>query len=66
MRPGWRLKKARGPGGPAGVPDGTYSRDYAYVPGIGDRDECNGREPVRLRSARRPLALPPLGGPPPR
>lgn len=41
---GWRLRKARDPGGPGGTPDGTYSLDYEYRPGAGDLDECNGRE----------------------
>jgi hypothetical protein len=45
-RPSWRLKAERDPGGPGGRPDGTYSRDYEYVRGLGDLDECNGREGV--------------------
>ncbi|WP_421994135.1 YHYH protein [Reyranella sp.] len=45
-RPGWRLKPVRDPGGPGGRPDGTYARDYAYVRGAGNLDECNGREGV--------------------
>lgn len=43
-RPSWRLKAQRDPGGPGGRPDGTYSLDYEYVRGLGDLDECNGRE----------------------
>lgn len=43
-RSSWRLKAARDPGGPGGRPDGTYSLDYEYVRGLGDLDECNGRE----------------------
>lgn len=43
LRPSWRLKAARDPGGPAGKPDGTYSLDYEYVRGLGELDECNGR-----------------------
>jgi YHYH protein len=45
-RSSWRLKAERDPGGPGGRPDGTYSRDYEYVRGLGDLDECNGREGV--------------------
>jgi YHYH protein len=44
LRPSWRLKAARDAGGPNGKPDGAYARDYEYVPGLGDLDECNGRE----------------------
>jgi YHYH protein len=43
-RSSWRLKAVRDEGGPGGRPDGTYSRDYEYVRGAGDLDECNGRE----------------------
>src|SRR5262249_50686428 len=46
MRPSWRLKHARDGGGPGGTPDGTYSLDYEYVRGLGDLDECNGRDGV--------------------
>jgi hypothetical protein len=45
-RPSWRLKSQRDPGGPGGRPDGTYSKDFEYVRGLGDLDECNGREAV--------------------
>jgi hypothetical protein len=45
-RSSWRLKAERDPGGPGGRPDGTYSLDYEYVRGLGDLDECNGREGV--------------------
>lgn len=44
VRPSWKLKLARDAGGPAGRPDGTYARDYEYVRGLGDLDECNGRD----------------------
>jgi len=44
LRPSWRLKAARDPGGPPGKPDGTYSLDYEYVRGLGELDECNGRD----------------------
>jgi hypothetical protein len=43
-RSSWRLKGERDSGGPNGRPDGTYSLDYEYVRGLGDLDECNGRE----------------------
>lgn len=43
-RSGWRLKAVRDPGGPGGKPDGTYTRDWMYMAGLGDLDECNGRE----------------------
>lgn len=46
VRPSWRLKRARDPGGPGGWPDGTYALDYEYVQGLGDLDECNGRDGV--------------------
>ncbi len=44
LKPSWRLKTARDAGGPSGKPDGTYARDYEYSSGLGDLDECNGRE----------------------
>jgi hypothetical protein len=44
LHPGWRLKDVRDAGGPGGRPDGTYARDFVYVRGLGDLDECNGRE----------------------
>ncbi|MGE0423635.1 MAG: YHYH protein [Reyranellaceae bacterium] len=44
LRSSWRLKHGMRDGGPGGRPDGTYTRDYEYVPGLGDLDECNGRE----------------------
>jgi hypothetical protein len=43
-RPGWRLRAQRDPGGPGGRPDGTYSLDFEFVRGLGDLDECNGRQ----------------------
>jgi hypothetical protein len=45
-RPSWRLKAVRDEGGPGGRPDGTFTRDYEYVRGLGDLDACNGREAV--------------------
>jgi len=46
MRSSYRVKSGRRPSGgnnPGGVYDGTFVADYAYVPGLGDLDECNGR-----------------------
>ncbi len=43
-RPGWRLKAARDAGRPGGKADGTFAKDYEYVAGLGDLDECNGRD----------------------
>ncbi|MCA9126045.1 MAG: YHYH protein [Planctomycetales bacterium] len=41
----YQLKKGERPGGdaPGGEYDGTFVRDYEYVAGSGDLDECNGR-----------------------
>jgi len=46
LRSSWRLKAARDAGGPGGRPDGTYTLDYEYVRGLGELDECNGRDGV--------------------
>jgi hypothetical protein len=46
QRPSWKLKAVRDVGGPTGRPDGTYARDYEYIRGLGDLDECNGREGI--------------------
>jgi hypothetical protein len=43
MRSSWQLKPGERDGGPGGKPDGKYTRDYEYVAGSGDLDECNGR-----------------------
>jgi hypothetical protein len=43
MRSSWQLKRGERDGGPGGKPDGKYTRDYEYVVGSGDLDECNGR-----------------------
>ena len=44
----YRLKTGERPGGeePDGKYDGTFVRDYEYVPGKGTLDECNGRTTV--------------------
>jgi hypothetical protein len=42
----YRLRKGNRPGGedgPGGQYDGTFTRDWEYVAGAGDLDECNGR-----------------------
>lgn len=49
MEPSFRLKEGKRPGGdnaPGGKYDGTYIQDFAYVEGLGDLDECNGRTGV--------------------
>ncbi len=48
MRSSYRLKEGRRPGGdePDGDYDGAFVQDYEFVPGLGDLDECNGRETV--------------------
>ena len=39
----FQLKKGYRPNPPGGKYDGTFSKDYEYVKGSGDLDECNGR-----------------------
>ena len=46
LRSSYRLKKGNRPAqpkGPGGKYDGTFSKDYEYVKGSGDLDQCNGR-----------------------
>jgi hypothetical protein len=43
MKSSYRLKSGVRPDGPGGKYDGTFTRDFEYVPGAGDLDECNGR-----------------------
>ncbi len=45
LKSSYRLRKGARPGGdaPGGTYDGTFVRDYEYVAGSGDLDECNGR-----------------------
>ncbi len=43
MRSSWQLKRGGRDSGPGGKPDGRFTRDYEYVAGSGDLDECNGR-----------------------
>ncbi|QDV25773.1 YHYH protein [Aureliella helgolandensis] len=42
----YQLKEGNRPGGdaPGGKYDGTFVRDYEFVAGSGDLDECNGRQ----------------------
>ena len=46
----WRMKSGDRPGdgssAPCGEYTGVYTADYEYVDGLGDLDECNGREGV--------------------
>jgi len=41
----YRLKEGMRPGGdgPSGKYDGAFTKDFEYVAGLGDLDECNGR-----------------------
>lgn len=46
LRSSYRLKKGQRPtenGGPGGLYDGTFTRDFEYAAGLGQLDECNGR-----------------------
>jgi hypothetical protein len=46
LRSSWQLKRGTRPGGgqaPGGKYDGTFSKDYEYLQGSGDLDQCNGR-----------------------
>ena len=50
LKTSYRLKTGERPGdgtsAPCGEYSGIYTRDYEYVAGLGDLDECNGREGV--------------------
>ncbi len=49
LRSSYRLKSGSRPSSstdPGGTYDGTYVADYEYVAGLGDLDECGGRECV--------------------
>ncbi|NOG60044.1 MAG: YHYH protein [Proteobacteria bacterium] len=46
LRSSYRVKSGSRSGGPGGTYDGTYSKDYEYVDGLGDLDQCNGRTGV--------------------
>jgi hypothetical protein len=43
-RASYRLREGTRPTAPGGTFDGTFEQDYEYVAGLGDLDECNGRE----------------------
>jgi hypothetical protein len=46
LRSSYRLKTGTRPNGPGGKYDGTFVKDYEYVAGAGELDQCNGREGV--------------------
>lgn len=46
LKSSYRLKAGTRNGGPGGKYDGNFTSDYEYVEGLGDLDECNGREGV--------------------
>lgn len=46
LRSSYRLKEGTRPSGPGGRYDGTYDQDFEFVAGLGDLDECNGRNGV--------------------
>ncbi|HVJ87245.1 MAG TPA: YHYH protein, partial [Caulifigura sp.] len=46
MKSSYRLKAGTRPDGPGGRYDGTFTRDFEFVAGAGDLDECNGRTGV--------------------
>lgn len=43
MHGSWEVKAGTRPSGPGGAYDGTFTKDWEYVAGSGDLDECNGR-----------------------
>ncbi len=46
LKSSYRLRRGTRPSGPGGRYDGAFVQDYAYVPGAGDLDACNGRSGV--------------------
>ena len=42
----YRLREGKRPSGPGGSFDGTFVQDFIYQEGLGDLDECNGRQGV--------------------
>jgi YHYH protein len=46
LKSSYRIKSGTRPSGPGGRYDGKYSKDYEYVDGLGDLDQCNGRSGV--------------------
>lgn len=43
LKGSWQIKSGTRPSGPGGSYDGTFTKDWEYVAGSGDLDECNGR-----------------------
>lgn len=43
LKASYRIKSGTRPSGPGGRYDGTYTKDFEYVQGKGDLDQCNGR-----------------------
>ncbi len=46
LKPSWRIKTGSRPGGPGGRYNGKYTADWEYAAGLGDLDDCNGRQGV--------------------
>ena len=46
LRSSYRLRHGERSSGPPGQYDGSFAQDFEYVEGLGDLDECNGREGV--------------------
>jgi hypothetical protein len=46
LKSSYRLKEGERPDGPGGKFDGHFVQDFEYVAGLGDLDECNGRNGV--------------------
>ncbi|WP_237226504.1 YHYH protein [Rubinisphaera sp. JC750] len=46
LQSSYRLKQGTRTEGPPGRYDGSFAQDFEYVAGLGDLDECNGREGV--------------------
>ena len=43
LKASYNVKSGTRPSGPGGRYDGTYTKDFEYVQGQGDLDQCNGR-----------------------
>lgn len=46
LKTSWQTKPGNRTGGPGGRYDGTYTADWEYAAGLGDLDQCNGRNGV--------------------
>ena len=46
LRPSYQVKSGVRPSGPGSSYDGRFAQDYIYISGLGDLDQCNGREGV--------------------